>query len=152
MIFAAEITLFISDVHFEATIMVALTCNLVMYTLFVGTPLNIFFKKLFLHYKPSILRKATFLSMYLLAGINSSLPVDSHVKMIDIWFIHGLLMPFIVFVLLVATGFINESTQGKKSYMAASFLKGCRIVVIAISITFVLMFFFVSRTFGSEKF
>ena len=36
VIFAAEITLFIDEIHFEATIMVALTCNLVMYTLFVG--------------------------------------------------------------------------------------------------------------------
>ena len=34
LILAAEITLFIDDIHFEATIMVALTSNLVMYTLY----------------------------------------------------------------------------------------------------------------------
>ena len=34
LVIAAEITLFIDEKHFEATIMVALTCTLVMYTLY----------------------------------------------------------------------------------------------------------------------
>ena len=36
LVLAAEITLFIDDMHFQATIMVALTSNLVMYTLYSG--------------------------------------------------------------------------------------------------------------------
>ena len=53
LVAASEITLFIDDDHFEATIMVALTSNLVMYTLY--------------------------------SGIQSELPKDATLKLIDIW-------------------------------------------------------------------
>lgn len=51
-------TLWIPDKHFEANIMVALTCNLVMYTLYVS--------------------------------VSQGLPVDSTIKLIDIWLMHGI--------------------------------------------------------------
>ena len=77
LILAADITLFIDEEHFKATITVALTANLVMYTLY--------------------------------QNIQEKLPEDSKLKLIDIWLLHGLLMPMVVFVMLV----INEIVQQK---------------------------------------
>ena len=64
LIAAAEITLFVNKEHFEATIMVALTSNLVMYTLY--------------------------------NGVQNDLPKDPQLKIIDVWFVHSLLMPMVV--------------------------------------------------------
>ena len=50
-------TLWIPDKRFEANVMVALTCNLVMYTLYVS--------------------------------VSDGLPVDSQLKLIDVWLLHG---------------------------------------------------------------
>ena len=69
LILAADLTLFIDEKHFKATITVALTANLVMYTLY--------------------------------QNIQVKLPEDSKLKLIDIWLLHGLLMPMVVFVMLV---------------------------------------------------
>ena len=86
---------------------------------------------------------------YFLIGINSSLPVDSHVKMIDAWFMHGLLMPFVVFLLLVMSGWVGSTQQlDKKSTRAAVFLKHCRRGVPIVSTSFIAIFYFVSTTYG----
>ena len=86
LIVAAEITLFIDEIHFKATITVALTSNLVMYTLY--------------------------------NGIQEKLPEVSSLKLIDIWLLHGLLMPMVVFVILATNELIIESktlkTKGTK--------------------------------------
>ena len=71
LLIVAEITMFIDESHFEATIMVSLTSMLVMYTLFQSH--------------------------------TDSLPQTAYIKLIDIWFLHGLVVPFFVFVLEVAT-------------------------------------------------
>ena len=68
LVLAAEMTLFIDEKHFKATIAVALTATLTMYTLY-----NSFQEKL---------------------------PDDSTLKLIDIWLLHGLLMPMLVFTIL----------------------------------------------------
>ena len=78
LILAADITLFINEDHFKATITVALTANLVMYTLY--------------------------------QNIQAKLPEDSKLKLIDIWLLHGLLMPMLVFVLLVINEFVHKKT------------------------------------------
>ena len=69
LLIIAEITLFIDDSHFEATIQVSLTSMLVMYTLY--------------------------------QSIAVSLPQTAYLKMIDVWLLFGLMMPFIVFLLEV---------------------------------------------------
>ena len=68
LILAAEITLFVDEIHFEATIMVNLTSSLVMYTLY--------------------------------NAIQEDLPADSSLKLIDLWLLHGILMPMVVFTIL----------------------------------------------------
>ena len=81
LILAAEVALFIDHSHFEAMIMVALTSNLVMYTLY--------------------------------SSIQAQLPENSSLKLIDIWLLHGLLMPMIVFVTLAANELINSNAEPK---------------------------------------
>ena len=77
LILAAEVALFIDETHFEALIMVALTSNLVMYTLY--------------------------------NAIGDELPADSTLKLIDVWLLHGLVMPMVVFIILA----INELIQSR---------------------------------------
>ena len=93
LILAAEITLFIDDVHFEALIMVALTSNLVMYTLY--------------------------------SSIQEELPADSSLKLIEIWLLHGLLMPMIVFIILVINKLIktNNREESKETKTPTSLTK-----------------------------
>ena len=79
LILAAEITLFINEEHFQATIAVTLTANLVMYTLY--------------------------------QNIQEKLPEDSKLKLIDIWLLHGLLMPMVAFVILVINEFVNKKSM-----------------------------------------
>ena len=78
LILAAEITLFINEEHFKATITVALTANLVMYTLY--------------------------------QNVQSKLPQDSKLKLIDMWLLHGLLMPMVVFVILAINELVGKET------------------------------------------
>ena len=85
LVAASEITLFIDDAHFEATIMVALTSNLVMYTLY--------------------------------SGIQSELPKDATLKLIDIWLLHGIIMPMIVFFVLVINELIKNKSKEKNLKM-----------------------------------
>ena len=77
---AAEATLFIDETHFEALIMVALTSNLVTYTLY--------------------------------NAIQDALPDDSSLKLIDMWLLHGLLMPMIVFLFLVLNELMSTKAIG----------------------------------------
>ena len=136
LILAAEITLFVDEIHFEATIMVNLTSSLVMYTL----------------YNP----------------IQEDLPADSSLKLIDLWLLHGILMPMVVFTIL-AINEIIESKQLKKnlrpepsnigatdekqkSWIAKkkitiadnknlTFIQTCKIIVPATSLIFMATFF-----------
>ena len=69
LIIAAEITLFIDEIHFEATTMVALTAMLVIFTMY--------------------------------QSVSQKLPQTSYLKMIDIWLLPNLIIPFVVFMLEV---------------------------------------------------
>ena len=140
LILAAEITLFIDETHFKATISVALTSNLVMYTLY--------------------------------RGIQEKLPEDSQPKLIDIWLLHGLLMPMLVFTILatkelinsnllnqvtksklikVADSSVNEKHQSPNKNKAAEsdtwnrgkMWLGCQALVPIFSIIFIITFFIV---------
>ena len=82
LILAAEVALFIDETHFEALIMVSLTSNLVMYTLY--------------------------------NAIQADLPEDSTLKLIDIWLLHGLVMPMVVFIVLA----VNELVASKGPHLA----------------------------------
>ena len=79
LLLAAEIALFIDESHFQAMIMVSLTSNLVMYTLY--------------------------------DGVKDKMPEDSSFKLLDIWLLHGLIMPMIVFVVLAANEMINAARK-----------------------------------------
>ena len=95
LILAAEVALFIDDSHFEAMIMVALTSNLVMYTLY--------------------------------HSIQDKLPEDSSIKLIDIWLLHGLLMPMVVFVTLTANELIlSKAHKFSNTKIATSAVKVSR--------------------------
>ncbi len=79
LLLIAEITLFIDDSHFEATIMVSLTSMLVLYTLY--------------------------------QSIAVSLPRTAYLKMIDIWLLFGLMIPFFVFLLEVFFELFKENEK-----------------------------------------
>ena len=85
LIIIAELTLYIDSRHFEATIMVALTSMLVMYTLY--------------------------------QSVSYSLPQTPYLKMIDIWLLAGLLIPFIVFIFLICLE-ILISSPGRNRIMS----------------------------------
>ncbi len=84
LVLISELTLFIDEGHFEATIMVALTAMLVMYTLF--------------------------------QSVSNTLPQTSYLKMIDIWLLVGLIIPFFIILILVAVDatVINDSIGNNK--------------------------------------
>ena len=73
------ITLFLDESHFEATIMLAITAMLVMYTLYESA--------------------------------SSGLPKTAYLKMIDIWLIFGLVVPFVVFLVEIAAEIIKNRNK-----------------------------------------
>jgi hypothetical protein len=79
LIMIAELTLYIDVVHFEATIMVALTTMLVMYTLY--------------------------------QSVASSLPQTSYLKMVDLWLLVGLILPFFVLIVLILADSTNKCLE-----------------------------------------
>ena len=150
LILAAEITLFINETHFKTTVMVSLTANLVMYTLY--------------------------------SAIQRKLPEDSNtLKLIDVWLVHGLIMPMVVFIVLVTNELINSETTAKvsnfihkvsdlKSEMEnhkseawvsqksddnlkkkknRSFIQTCQMVVPSTSVIFILTFFAIGYNVSS---
>ena len=83
----AELALFIDEEHFQAMIMVALTSNLVMYTLY--------------------------------SGIQEKLPDNSSLKLIDIWLLHGLLMPMVVFITLAANELMKTRSPNEVKHLSS---------------------------------
>ena len=79
LILAAEVTLFIDEENFEVLLMVSLTSNLVMYTMY--------------------------------SAIEEKLPDNSSFKLIDVWLLHGLLMPMVVFTVHVARKMMNAQAM-----------------------------------------
>ena len=113
--------------------MVALTSNLVMFTLY--------------------------------NTIQHEMPVDSSIKLIDTWILHGLLMPMIVFLILAINELLNSKAREYEKQAAESslnwvsgdiqidvpifeksksFLRFCRILVPVSSVVFVIIFFTVA--------
>ena len=150
LILAAEITLFINETHFKTTVMVSLTANLVMYTLY--------------------------------SAIQRKLPEDSNtLKLIDVWLVHGLIMPMVVFIVLVTNELINSETTAKvsnfihkvsdlksetenhkseawvsqksddnlKKKKNRSFIQTCQMVVPSTSVIFILTFFAIGYNVSS---
>ena len=73
------ITLFLDESHFEATIMLAITAMLVMYTLYESA--------------------------------SSGLPKTAYLKMVDIWLIFGLVVPFAVFLVEIAAEIVRNRSK-----------------------------------------
>lgn len=58
------------------------------------------------------------LVMYTLYGsVSSTLPVNGSIKAIDIWLIHGLLNPFIVFVVLVTSKLLSQHSSSRIAHL-----------------------------------
>ena len=136
LILAAEVALFLDEAHFDALIMVALTSNLVMYTLY--------------------------------SSVQAELPKDSSLKLVDVWLLHGLLMPMIVFVTLAINELINsKSTEisknikivdhtvvvsGQKNFDNPSGINKiktcmhiCKSIIPIVSVVFIVTFFFICQ-------
>ena len=121
LILAAEIPLFIDGTHFKATIAVALTTTLTMYTLY--------------------------------SSFQAKLPEDARLKLVDIWLLHGLLMPMVVFVILVVDELLKSKYSEKSSNSKEKDVMGKRIrdmkvcmlmakaTVPTISILFIMVYF-----------
>jgi hypothetical protein len=82
LIIIAEMTLIIDKSHFEATIMVALTAMLVMYTLY--------------------------------QSVADTLPQTAYLKMIDIWLLAGLILPFFVVMVLIAVDTVEDQCSNSE--------------------------------------
>jgi hypothetical protein len=83
LIIIAEMTLIIDKSHFEATIMVALTAMLVMYTLY--------------------------------QSVANTLPQTAYLKMIDIWLLAGLILPFFVIMVLIAVDSVEDQCSNNEN-------------------------------------
>ena len=90
----------------------------------------------------------------LYSSVHELLPQVSSLKLIDIWLLHGLLMPMVVFITLVANEMINskESTHSKSEKMGKkkrkyNGMKSCmriwKAVIPAISGVFIISFFII---------
>ena len=117
ILFMALVTLFIDQSHFEATIMVALTAMLVMYTLF--------------------------------QSISASMPSTAYLKLLDIWLIFGLVMPFIVFTVEVLwelsdgdykKGARNNVYPIKSNKKRRSKLMHCKWILPTVTLIFVVLY------------
>ena len=136
LILAAEVSLFIDQKHFQALIVVSLTSNLVMFTLYTA--------------------------------IQEKLPEDSNFKLIDIWLLHGLIMPMIVFLVLAANELMmntnpgqdlkkvsksmikvkSEIDDGKEDMQETpgnTFMRVCKLMIPGISTIFITVFFIICR-------
>jgi hypothetical protein len=82
LIIIAEMTLIIDKSHFEATIMVALTSMLVMYTLY--------------------------------QSVADTLPQTAYLKMIDIWLLAGLILPFFVVMVQIAVDTVEDQCSNSE--------------------------------------
>ena len=94
----------------------------------------------------------------LYSSVHELLPQVSSLKLIDIWLLHGLLMPMVVFITLVANEMINskDSTNSKSKMMGKqkrkdascnNSMKSCmriwKAVIPAISGVFIISFFMI---------
>ena len=137
LIVAAEITLFIDSNHFEASIMVALTTNLVTYTIYGKCNIiQWFMKRVFYHF-------------HILGGIANKLPEDSSIKMIEMWLLFVQLIQFVVFVILIIgesfIKFSKKKGQKKKRNIGRNKIQTIsRIAIPTFTIVFCVTFFIVA--------
>ena len=101
LIAITELTLIIDPGRFEATIMVALTSKLVMYTLY--------------------------------QSVEASLPQTAYLKLIDIWLLMGLLLPFIIMLILIA---VDKGLMNRKA------IKTIKIAIPLVTINLILIYIF----------
>ena len=114
------------------------------------------------HFKTTIgVSLSSYMAMFVLYnGIQAKLPEDSGLKLIDIWLMHGIIMPVVVFVILATNEVMRTSAKDRrvanypaltapKTNAAAAAQQGkgemcnfaCKILVPITSIMFILTFF-----------
>ena len=101
LIAVTELTLIIDPGRFEATIMVALTSKLVMYTLY--------------------------------QSVEASLPQTAYLKLIDVWLLMGLLLPFVIMLILIA---VDKGLMDEKA------IKTIKIAIPLVTINLILIYIF----------
>ena len=111
------------------------------------------------------------LVMYTLySSVSSTLPVNGNIKIIDIWLIHGLLNPFMVFMVLVLSKLLSyksndkvnritqleDGTKAKQSgkwttekcdkqpNIGVKFQNACKFIMPLLTVDFVMTFFIVA--------
>ena len=113
---------------------------------------------------------STFVMYTLYSSVSSTLPVNGCIKMIDIWLIHGLLNPFMVFMVLVLSKLLSyksdnktyqdsrleDATKGKKygkwtsekfekqPHAGVRFQNACKLIMPVLTTGFVISFFVVA--------
>ena len=132
-------TNFISVEHFEANIMVHLTAMLVMYTLFQATSVSL----------PQVCYKTS--------DKDTDLSLQTaYVKLIDIWLLYGLTLPFLGFILSCLEEIYNEPTPANskvkpivlmvedkvRSAKQAKVQKLGRVVLPVTTIIFIILYIF----------
>ena len=144
LIFIAELTPFIDEKHFEATIMVALTSMLVMYTLY--------------------------------QSVSNSLPATAYLKMVDVWLLFGLIVPFFTILILIGVDacpgspasvgvqpksfFVNTTSSIKelknktkaKSYWSRNILTMCKFFLPIGTLIFFIIFWTVALIHYNNNF
>ena len=86
-------------------------------------------------------------------AMEQRLPVDANLKMIDIWLMHGLYMPFFVFCIHIAAKLLKErqkkvqettKLEGKNKLVEEQtrgpFMRVCSILIPTFSLVFVVTF------------
>ena len=107
------------------------------------------------HFKATIaVALTTTLTMYpLYSSFQAKLPEDARLKLVDIWLLHGLLMPMVVFVILVVDELLKSKYSEKNSNSEEKHvmrkrimdMKACMLMTKAtvptISILFIMVYF-----------
>ena len=85
------------------------------------------------HFKATIaVALTTTLTMYpLYSSFQAKLPEDARLKLVDIWLLHGLLMPMIVFIVLAANELIMSKTKTGRNIMSGTKVANSAVVTSA---------------------
>ena len=93
-------------------------------------------------------------------AMEQRLPVDANLKMIDIWLMHGLYMPFFVFCIHIAAKLLKERQKKlhattksedkekplEEEQTRGTFMRVCSILIPTFSLCFVLTFTIIAVT------
>ena len=91
------------------------------------------------------------LVMYTLSGsVSDELPDTGSIKMVDVWMIHGLINPFVVFLALVSSRLMDRrkgrhgGEEAKQTF--SNFDRLCQIAIPTFTLVFTLAFFAIATS------